>query len=177
MKILTLITLTAFVGTIIFLFAFGESEADTPTPLPPIGKADHVLVEKSKNKVSLLKNKKVIAEYHAVFGFNPVGHKEKEGDGRTPEGTYTLDYRNAKSQYYKSIHISYPNEEDKKKAKKKGVSPGGLIMLHGQPNGIGHLWEETQKENWTLGCIAVNNAAIDQIWNSVDDGTVITIKP
>src|SRR5687768_3178925 len=87
--------------------------------------ADYVLVEKSKNLLSLYKDGKVFASYHVVFGGNPVGHKQQEGDEKTPEGRYSLDAKNAKSAYYKSIHISYPNAADRARAKARGVSPGG----------------------------------------------------
>jgi murein L,D-transpeptidase YafK len=102
-------------------------------------KADKVLVEKSKHLLALYKNGKVIASYHVVFGGNPVGHKEQEGDERTPEGKYVLDSKNAHSAYYKAFHISYPNAQDMANAKKKGVSAGSAIMIHGQKNGFAML--------------------------------------
>lgn len=140
-------------------------------------KADMVLVIKSSSKLYLKKNGKIIKEYHVAFGANPKGHKQQEGDERTPEGKYFLDYKKKDSAFYKSIHISYPNEADKKRAKKSGVNPGGFIMIHGQKNGLGQLSFITQRFNWTDGCIAVTNSAMDDIWNSVNIGTPIEIKP
>jgi murein L,D-transpeptidase YafK len=140
-------------------------------------KADNVLVEKAKNTLTLFKNGKVIASYHVVFGGNPVGHKEQEGDERTPEGKYLLDSKNAKSSYYKSIHISYPNAKDLANAKKKGVSAGSAIMIHGQKNGYAAFEDQTQKINWTLGCIALKNKDMDDLWSKVDVPTKIEIKP
>ena len=136
-----------------------------------------VLVIKSDSKLYLKKNAKVIKEFDVVFGANPEGHKKQEGDERTPEGRYILDYKKSDSAFYKSIHISYPNEVDKKRAKEAGVNPGGFIMIHGQKNGIGWLSWITQRFNWTDGCIALSNKAMDEIWNSVDVGTPIEIKP
>ena len=148
-----------------------------PTVTFGIEKADIVLVIKTDSKLYLKKNGKVFKEYHVVFGANPKGHKKQEGDERTPEGRYILDYKKSDSAFYKSIHISYPNEADKKRAKEAGVNPGGLIMIHGQKNGLGWLSWFTQRFNWTDGCIAVSNSAIDEIWNSVNIGTPIEIIP
>ena len=124
----------------------------------------------------MLKGEKV-KEYSVAFGANPKGHKEKEGDERTPEGKYVLDYKKADSSFYKAIHISYPNEEDKAKALENGVNPGGLIMIHGQRNGLGWLSWITQWFNWTDGCIAVTNSQMEEIWSLVDVGTPIEIVP
>ena len=140
-------------------------------------KADFVLVEKSKNLLTLFKNKKVIGTYHVVFGGDPVGHKEQEGDNKTPEGRYMLDSKNVNSAYYKSIHISYPNAKDIANAKAKGVSPGGAIMIHGQKNGFGWAAATTQKTNWTLGCIALTNEDMEIVWKSVSVPIPIEIKP
>ena len=142
-----------------------------------IEKADMVLVVKSEAKLYLIKNDKILNAYKVVFGANPKGHKQKEGDERTPEGSYILDYKKNDSAFYKAIHISYPNENDKKHAKAAGVSPGGAIMIHGQKNGFGWLSWFAQHVNWTDGCIAVSNSAMDEIWDSVNVGTPIEIKP
>lgn len=142
-----------------------------------IEKADMVLVIKSSSKLYLKKKGNIIKAYHVSFGANPKGHKRQEGDERTPEGKYILDYKKEDSSFYKSIHISYPNEADRKRAKEQGVHPGGNIMLHGQKNGFGWLSSITQRFNWTDGCIAVTNDAMDEIWESVHVGTPIIIKP
>lgn len=140
-------------------------------------KADFVLVEKSKHLLTLYKNQKIIGSYHVMFGGQPVGHKEQEGDNKTPEGRYVLDAKNAQSSYYKSIRISYPNAEDIANAKAKGVSPGGAIMIHGQKNGFGWAAAVTQQTNWTLGCIALTNEDMDVIWARVSVPVPIEIKP
>ena len=138
--------------------------------------ADSVLVDKSDEKLFLLKDGSVIAEYSVSFGANPEGHKQQEGDERTPEGSYVLDHKKADSVFYKAIHISYPNEADKKSAAARGVDPGGAIMIHGQRNRLGWLSFITQRFNWTDGCIAVTNAEMDEIWNSVAANTPIEIR-
>ncbi len=140
-------------------------------------KADIVFVSKSESKLYLKKNGKILKKYRVAFGANPRGHKQQEGDERTPEGKYILDYKNAASSFYKAIHISYPNEADKKKAAAKGVNPGGSIMLHGQKNGFGWFAFAAQFFNWTDGCIAVSNSSMDEIWQAVDVGTPIEIAP
>ena len=142
-----------------------------------IDKADMVLVIKSESKLYLKKNGKVFEEYHVVFGANPKGHKLQEGDERTPEGKYVLDYKKEDSTFYKAIHISYPNRMDRERAREKGVNPGGMIMIHGQKNDIGRLALISRHFNWTNGCIAVSNSDMDEIWEAVDAGTPIEIKP
>ena len=139
--------------------------------------ADLVLVIKSDTKLLLLRDGKVFSEYRAAFGANPEGHKQREGDERTPEGRYVLDYKIRDSAFYKSIHISYPNERDKRRARQADVDPGGAIMIHGQKNGYGRLSWILQNFNWTDGCIAVSNAAMDEIWEAVSVGTPIEIRP
>jgi murein L,D-transpeptidase YafK len=136
-----------------------------------IEKADSVIVVKSEAMLYLIKNNEVQNKYKVVFGANPKGHKQKEGDERTPEGSYIFDYKKADSAFYKAIHISYPNENDKKRAREAGVNPGGAIMIHGQKNGLGWLSWLAQHFNWTDGCIAVSNSAMDEIWDSIRVGT------
>jgi murein L,D-transpeptidase YafK len=136
-----------------------------------------VLVVKSEKKLYLEHNGKVIRSYRVALGGNPKGHKQRQGDRRTPEDCYILDLKNPNSAYYKSIHISYPNATDLARARRAGVRPGGWIMIHGQKNGYGHLAAITQRYNWTTGCIAVTNAEMDEIWQAVDIGTPIEIRP
>lgn len=140
-------------------------------------KVDSVLVVKSEQKMYLLSDGEAVKEYKVAFGGDPIGHKRQEGDEKTPEGWYVLDYKKPDSAFYKAIHISYPNEEDKARAKELGVDPGGFIMIHGQKNGFGWLSFFTQSYNWTNGCIAVTNSEMDEIWNLVKVGTPIEIKP
>lgn len=146
-------------------------------PLPPDAKADYIVVDKSARKLSLLRGKKVLKTYYVSFGAVPTGHKVQEGDERTPEGRYKIDWRNPNSCCYRSLHISYPNEKDKARAKELGVSPGGNIMIHGLVNGQEWLGRWHLFWNWTDGCIAVTNREMQEIWNAVPDGTSIEIRP
>ena len=139
--------------------------------------ADRVVVKKSESRVYLERGGRPFASFKATFGAEPKGHKQQEGDERTPEGRYVLDSKNANSAYYKAIHISYPNAQDIAAAKARGVEPGGLIMVHGQKNGFGWLAPVAQWFNWTDGCVAVSNSDMDTIWKAVDVGTPIEILP
>jgi murein L,D-transpeptidase YafK len=140
-------------------------------------KADKILIEKAERRLTLLRQGQVMKTYRVALGPNPAGHKQEEGDGRTPEGKYRIDWRNPQSKFYLSLHISYPNETDKQRATERGVSPGGDIMIHGLPNGSGSLGSLHYLKDWTLGCIAVNNEEIEEIWDTVDDGIVVEIVP
>ncbi len=137
---------------------------------------DLIKVDKSENKMYLLEAGKVIKEYHVAFGANPKGHKEQEGDEKTPEGTYTLDYKKEDSSFYRAMHISYPNQADLENAKNKGFSAGGFIMVHGQRNYLGWLSAITQRFNWTNGCIALTNSEMDEFISLVKVGTEIKIE-
>ena len=140
-------------------------------------KADMVRVVKSEKRLYLLKENKVFASYAVKFGANPKGHKQQQGDERTPEGRYFLTYKNADSAFYRSIHISYPNALDQENARSLGVDPGGDIMIHGQANGWQWAGFFTQLVNWTDGCVALTNSNMDQVWNAIDSGTPIEILP
>ena len=142
-----------------------------------IEKADRVLVVKSEARLYLQRNGAVFRQYHIALGRRPKGHKQRQGDHRTPEGRYSLDLKNPGSRFYKSIRISYPDAADRVRARQAGVHPGGWIMIHGQPNGYGHLAPITQRTNWTDGCIAVTDEEMDEIWQAVDVGTPIEIRP
>lgn len=140
-------------------------------------KADLVRVVKSEKRLYLLKDGKVLVSFRVVFGADPKGHKREEGDERTPEGRYLLDYKNTASKFYKSIHVSYPNARDREDARKRGVSPGGDIMIHGQPNGKEWLTVVSQRFNWTDGCVALSNEDMDTVWDAVKVGIPIDIEP
>lgn len=140
-------------------------------------KADFVVVKKSESRLYLMTEGRVIKKYPVSFGSNPKGHKYQKGDKRTPEGFYFLDYKKEDSAFYKSIHISYPNETDIKQAIKRGLDPGGMIMIHGQPNDHVQLSIASNKYNWTDGCIALTNKDMDEVWQAVEDGTPIRILP
>ncbi len=143
----------------------------------PDAGADFVLVKKSERKLYLKSGGKILNVYRVAFGVNPRGHKQQEGDERTPEGRYVLDKKKTDSDFYKAIHISYPNGKDKENAAASGVSPGGAIMIHGQRNGFGWLGFIVQCFKWTDGCIAVTNGEMDEIRGAVQVGTPIEIIP
>lgn len=136
-----------------------------------------VVVDKGERRLYLLSGDDRVREYRISLGENPVGHKLYEGDQRTPEGDYILDWRNPDSDFYKSIHISYPSPRDRELAEAWGLDPGGSIMIHGLPNEAGDLAFAFEGLDWTDGCIAVNNEAMDEIWHLVEDGTPIQILP
>jgi len=139
-------------------------------------KADLVLVKKSERKLYLMRDGTPLKSFHVALGPKPRGHKQYEGDQRTPEGRYLLEFKKADSFYYKAIRISYPNAYDAAQARASGRSPGGNIMIHGFP-AKGEKPEVAQTFNWTNGCIAVTNAEMDEIWESVEAGTPIEIQP
>ncbi|WOS63589.1 L,D-transpeptidase family protein [Sinorhizobium fredii GR64] len=139
--------------------------------------ADKVVVYKERRVLQLFQGERLLREFPIALGGNPVGHKMREGDRRTPEGSYVLDWRNDASSFYRSMHVSYPAPEDVEAAAAKGVDPGGMIMVHGQPNYLGWLAFLTQMFDWTDGCIAVTNAEMDEIWDMVPNNTAIEINP
>ena len=139
-------------------------------------KADKIIVEKSNRKMYLYSSGHILKTYKIVLGGNPEGHKIQVGDEKTPEGSYFIDYRNPNSKFYKSLHISYPNQDDKNNAKKLGVSPGGDIMIHGINKYFSWLGPLHRLWDWTDGCIAVTNSEMDEIWDLVPIGIIIEIK-
>ncbi len=145
--------------------------------LPDDVRADRVIVLKSQRILMLMSQGKVLKSYKIALGGNPTGPKTRQGDHRTPEGSYILDRRNPKSRFYRSIHISYPDDKDRANASKLGVSPGGDVFIHGLPNGFGWLEKSHLAMDWTDGCVAVTDGEMDEIWRAVPDGTAIDIKP
>ena len=139
--------------------------------------ADKVLIEKKERRLTLLSKGEVIKTYKIALGGNPVGPKERQGDNKTPEGTYIIDSRNRDSGYHLSLHISYPNEKDKMRAKELGVSPGGDIMIHGIKNGLSWVGASHAEVDWTKGCIAVTDEEMEEIDKLVPNGTIVEIRP
>ncbi len=145
--------------------------------LPESAKADSVIVLKGQRRLLLLYGGETLKAYTVALGSEPHGHKFREGDGRTPEGTYRLDARNPRSRFHLALHISYPNESDRARAIAAGASPGGDIMIHGLPNGLGWIGKLHRFVDWTDGCIAVTNREMEEILRAVYDGTPIEIRP
>ena len=174
--------LTPAASAMSFFPAFDYLEANQPPQVQPptSGMADRVVMKKAERRLYLMQGDRPIRAYEIALGTRPAGHKRLEGDGRTPEGRYILDSRNARSRYYKSLHLSYPNARDRIWARARGGNPGGLIMIHGQPNGraeLGRAGLAAGVRDWTFGCIAVSNLALDDIWSLTVDGTPIEILP
>lgn len=143
-----------------------------------VEKADLVLVDKKRRILHLLKKHEILASYRIAIGANPVGNKEREGDGKTPEGLYFFEIKNQKSQYYLSLGINYPNAQDKKRTQEKGIhDPGKEIMVHGLPNNWFKRKLVSHPRDWTRGCMAVTNNEIEEIFAAVDLGTLIEICP
>lgn len=140
-------------------------------------KADLVVVKKSQYSLTLYSKGVALKRYWVALGSNPKGPKVREGDNRTPEGRYLLDYKKTDSNYYKAFHISYPSVADMQRASKMGVNPGSLVLLHGQRKGSVMSDQTLQRSNWTNGCIALINADMDELWESVPPGTPIEIRP
>jgi murein L,D-transpeptidase YafK len=141
------------------------------------GPADKILIEKKERRLTLISKGKVLKTYKIALGGDPNGPKERQGDNKTPEGTYVIDSRNRDSRYHLSLHISYPNEKDKKRAKKLGVSPGGDIMIHGIKKGFSWVGNFHSEVDWTKGCIAVTDEEIEEIDMLVQNGIIVEIRP
>lgn len=141
----------------------------------PAERADEVLIVKSTRALHLLRDGRTIKRYAISLGGSPVGHKVREGDQRTPEGRYEIDWRNPNSVAHLSLHISYPDKKDIAAAKAANVDPGGNIMIHGLLNGWGFLGRLHLFRDWTQGCIAVTDTEIREIWARVPNGTPVTI--
>ena len=140
------------------------------------GPADKILIEKKERRLTLISKGKVLKTYKIALGGNPIGSKERQGDNKTPEGSYVIDSRNRDSRYHLSLHISYPNERDRKRAKQLGVSPGGDIMIHGIKNGLSWVGDRHTEIDWTKGCIAVTDEEIEEIDKLVPNGTIVEIR-
>ena len=139
--------------------------------------ADHVVVLKKERRLELLSQGKLIKTYKVALGSDPIGPRTRQGDHKTPEGSYILDSRNPHSKFYKSLHISYPSARDRSKANQGGFSPGGDVYVHGLPNGYRYIGAVHLLRDWTDGCIAVTDEEMDEIWKAVPDGTQIEIRP
>lgn len=163
-----LLTLT-IIGLIYYFFP--------ETTLPPDTKIDKLIVSKSKRTMEAYSNGQLIKTYKISLGQNPVGDKEYQGDKRTPEGEYKINDKNPNSGFHKNLGVSYPNAVDKKEAERKGLDPGGEIKIHGLRNGVGFIGKFHRFFNWTAGCMAVTDNEVDELYDAVDLGTPIIIKP
>lgn len=171
-----MISRRACLGLLSLTLPIGPAQA-APPPLGAEERADWVVVEKAARRLHLVRAGQVVRSYEISLGTQPLGPKTRAGDARTPEGQYVIDWRNPASAFHLSLHISYPNAADQTAAALRGEDPGGMIMIHGLPNGRGYLGPLHRLRDWTNGCIAVTNAEIREIWDRVPDGTPIDIRP
>ena len=160
-----------FVLALIVLLAPGLTQA-SEFPV-----ADRVVIEKDARLLHLMRDGKAFRTFKIALGIRPVGDKKSEGDFKTPEGKYTLDHRNSNSEFFLSIHVSYPNSADRREAANLGVEPGGAIMIHGQPNEPSRSEAYYRTQDWTNGCIAVSNSDMIDIWLMTGENTPIEIRP
>ncbi|MCI2399741.1 L,D-transpeptidase family protein [Aliiroseovarius subalbicans] len=169
---LTFLVLVAAVA----VFLWDRTAPVTPPPLAPLaGQIDRILIEKSARRLTVYRDDEALRSYRIALGFAPEGDKVQEGDGKTPEGRFTITRRNPQSAYHLSLGIDYPQAEDRAQARAAGVSPGGDIFIHGQPNGLGRIGAIPY--DWTAGCIAVSDAEIEELWRITPNGTRVDIQP
>ena len=162
----------------------GAAHADGLTQAQPVvldlrdlPVVDRVVVRKGERRLTLMHGGNIVRTYHVVLGLSPQGQKERSGDFRTPEGSYHLDKRNPRSDFFLSIKVSYPNPDDLKRARKRHWDTGGSIMIHGLPNLLKHDPDYYVSHDWTDGCIAVSNADMLEIWMLTPDEAPIDILP
>lgn len=168
-----ILLLFVVVGSIIVLL-MANFHSD---PLPEGVKADRIEVYKKTRTLELWSRNRKLKTYTIMLGRHPVGPKRFEGDGRTPEGNHVIDYRNPRSKFHLSLHISYPDSRDMERARALNRPAGGMIMVHGLRNGLGWLGAVLRPFDWTDGCIAVTNPEIEEIWRAVPNGVPIRIHP
>jgi murein L,D-transpeptidase YafK len=149
----------------------------TPPASDKLPSVDRVVVRKSQHTLVLMHGGNVVRSYHVQLGLSPTGQKERSGDFRTPEGSYRLERRNPRSDFFLSLKVSYPNEQDLRRAHAHHWETGGSIMIHGLPNTLKHEPEYYETHDWTDGCIAVSNADMVEIWMLVPDDVPIDILP
>jgi murein L,D-transpeptidase YafK len=165
------------IGMCCFIVFVAMAQVPGDAKVAGIGMADRVVVHKSDRLMRLYRGDDLLSQYPVRLGDNPVGHKTRRGDERTPEGIYSIDWRNPDSDFQLSLHISYPNANDRAQAAAQGVFPGGNIMIHGQPRDRGWPFFFRRFLDWTDGCIAIADTDMREIWDAVPDGTPIEIYP
>lgn len=175
-RLFTRLTLLAVI-TLVGVVLWDRFNPPAPPPImePITAQIDRILIEKSARTLTVYRDGAAVRTYQIALGFAPDGDKSQEGDGKTPEGIFKITHRNSKSAYHLSLGIDYPQLDDLARAEAAGVSPGGDIFIHGQPNGAGRL--VTIPYDWTAGCIAVSDLEIEELWAITPDGTEVEIRP
>ena len=148
-----------------------------PSLVAAVDRADLIVINKTDRQMTLTRNGETLGHYSIRLGSSPVGTKTREGDGKTPEGSYRINRRNANSRFHLSLGLDYPNKAQRQTARQQGVSPGGDIFIHGQPNKLKDLRLPPLPFDWTDGCIAVSNSEIEEIFSLVATGTQVIIRP
>ncbi|MEQ8896109.1 MAG: L,D-transpeptidase family protein [Roseovarius sp.] len=147
-----------------------------PAPLPPLTEQiDRIEIDKAQRILTVFRNGEALRTYPIGLGRAPEGPKTQQGDSRTPEGTFRIDRRNPNSKYNLSLGIDYPQTQHVAQARARGVSPGGDIFIHGQPNAV--KGKRTLPGDWTAGCIAVADNVIEELWRITPIGTEVVIRP
>lgn len=138
---------------------------------------DQLLIHKAERRLEVISDGQVIKQYRISLGRQPRGHKQQQGDQRTPEGIYRIDWRHQSPQFNLSLHLDYPNLKDRAAAYKRGVDPGGMIMIHGTPTDAQYPEWFFKGLDWTDGCVALTNTDMRALWELVPDGTLVEIIP
>lgn len=172
--IFTSFVLIALVG-LMALWVWTHPAIKPPDRVPLTDKVDRILIEKADRRMTVFRADKALQTYRILLGFSPIGDKVRQGDGRTPEGIFRIDRRNAGSAYHLSLGLDYPRPADRARALAARIDPGGDIMIHGQPNGMAD--GTVLQVDWTAGCIAVSDAEIEELFAAVDIGTPVEIRP
>lgn len=158
------------IGLLLITLWYGIATAASPA-------IDQLLIHKQERRLEVISGGEVIRSYRVALGREPVGHKQERGDNRTPEGVYHIDWRHHSPNYNLSMHLDYPNLKDRAEAWKRGVDPGGMIMIHGTPIDEEHPEWFFKGLDWTNGCIALDNASMQELWRLVPDGTRVEVRP
>ena len=173
-RVLVYLALVAALGVMIAMLFLPHERADLPPPALA-GKVERIVIEKGARRMLVFQGGKVVRTYRIALGFSPEGDKDRQGDGRTPEGEFSIDRRNDRSAFHLSLGLDYPRPEDHARAAAGGYSPGGDIFIHGQPNALPDGFR--LRGDWTAGCIAVTNAEMREIWAVTPIGTKVEIRP
>ena len=173
-RIFTRLLFALLLGLVAFI-VYDRYTQKPPPPLAPLTEQiDHILIEKSARRLTVFRDGEPVRTYKIALGFAPAGDKVQQGDGKTPEGMFTITRRNPNSKYHLSLGIDYPQADDIARAQAAGLDPGGDIFIHGQPNAFGKL--ATIPNDWTAGCVAVSDTEIEELWRVVQTGTSVEIR-
>lgn len=174
-RLLAWLLLAAALGLMAASLLMPPERVDLPPPPPLTGEVERIVIEKAARRMQLYQDGAVVRTYRIALGFAPEGDKDRQGDGKTPEGEFTIDRRNDRSAFHLSLGLDYPRKEHRTRATEAGVDPGGDIFIHGQPNALPEGFK--LKGDWTAGCIAVTNAEMREIWAVTPVGTKVEIRP